>query len=337
MDSLDVDPQDATERLRARLAGQPIRLTPPPRRAVVPWIVAAMLLTFALGLIANPWFERSVRSQIPGFDAVDGAVPDLAAERAAVAALDSRVRALEARPAQRLVAAAPGTGANERVAAAEARIDGIDRTATANTARIDALTGGVAALTGRVDATAGQTVLTLQAARVDADRAQGALAVLAARRAIERGSWSPGLAMPLRNLFTQRAGPAVEAVIALGTAPVTPASLRTGLTQLRSRPAAADRNWWQSFTASLANVVQVRDRAGTPADPVADADRALAAGDVGRALATLERLPLAGNGSAVAWVQAARRYQAGLRGLSALEEAALAQVAAPTLPLATPQ
>lgn len=318
MDASD-DPTDATDRLRARLAGKPISMTPPPRRGVVPWMLVAVLLTFALGLIANPWFERSVRSQIPGFAGVEASS---GVDPAVVAALDARLRAVEARPVQQLAAAPAAPRDNERVAALEARIEGIERASDAGTARIDTLTGSVAALTGRVDANAGQTVLTLQAARVDADRAQGALSVLAARRAIEAGRWAPGLETPLRALFAETQGPQVEAVVALGSVPVTPTTLRTGLARLRGTAPAPDAGWWERFSAGLASIIEVRERSSARADdPLARADAALAVGDVAGAVAAVERLP---RGPGVtAWLAAARRLQTGTRALAALEEAAL--------------
>ena len=329
MDATD-EPGDATDRLRARLAGKPIALTQQPRRSVVPWLLVAMLLTFALGLIANPWFERSVRSQIPGFA---DETPRNAVAPAAVAALEARLRAVEARPVQPLAAtAAVDPQASERVAAVEARLDGAERSGDAVTARIDTLTGGVAALTGRVDANAGQTVLTLQAARVDADRAQAALSVLAARRALEAGRWSPGLATPLRTLFGATQGAQVEAVAALGGAPVTAATLRRDLARLRGQAPAPDAGWWGRLTASLANVVDVRERSDTAAaDPLARADAALARGDIVGAVAAVERLPR-GPG-ANAWLAAARRWQAGWRALATLEEAALTLRPVATLPV----
>jgi hypothetical protein len=123
-------------------------------------------------------------------------------------------------------------------------------------------------------------------------------------------------------------------VIALGTSPVTIAGLRQGLVQLRGRPAVTGRSWWESFTAGIGDVVQVRSRSNAVGDPIADADRALAAGDVARAIALVEKLPLDANRGAIGWVQSARRYQAGIRGLSALEEAALGQAPAAVLPIA---
>lgn len=318
----DVDSQDATDRFRARMAATPIAMTPRRDRSVAPWVVAALLLVFALGLIANPWFERSVRSQLPGFDAVDGAAPDVSALRSQLAALDARLRAVEARPAQRLLAPAAGTGANERVAAVEARLDGLERAGNAGTARIDALTSSVAALTGRVDASAGQTVLTLQAARADADRAQGALAVLAARRAIDTGRAAPGLAGPLRTLFGQRASPAVEAVVAVTVAPVTLAGLRTGLARMRDTTAAPGTGWWNELTAGLSDIVTVRDRGTTTGDPLAQADAALAAGDLPRAVMLVERRPV--TPTRETWLAAARRLRAGLSGLASLEDTAVA-------------
>ena len=320
---MDDEPQDATDRFRARMAATPIATTPRRDRSVAPWIVVALLLVFALGLIANPWFERSVRSQLPGFDAVDGAAPDVTAIRTDIATLDARLRAVEARPAQRVLAPGAGSGANERVAAIEARLDGLERSASAGTARIDTLTTGVAALTGRVDASAGQTVLTLQAARADADRAQGALAVLAARRAIDAGRAAPGLAGPLRTLFGQRASPAVEAVIAVTGAPVTLAGLRAGLGRLRgSVTTNSATGWWSELTAGLSDIVTVRDRGTTSGDPLAQADAALVAGDLPRAVALVERRPA--SAARDGWLASARRLRNGLAGLASLEDAAVA-------------
>ena len=322
MDDSDLksDARDATDRFRARIAAKPIPVARS-QRSVVPWILAALLFVFALGLIANPWFERSVRDHLPGFALGDGDGPEIAANRNRIDALDARIRAVEARPAQRL-AAAPGSGANERVAAVEARLDGLERAQAAGTARIDALTSSVAALTGRVDASAGQTVLTLQAARADADRAQGALAVLAARRAIETGRAAPGLAQPLRALFGQRANPAVEAVAALTAAPVTTAGLRAGLARLRSGTAATGGGWWADLRSGLADIVSVRDRSAGGGDVLAQADAALAAGDVVRAVTLVEQQPASVGRDA--WLASARRLRAGLLGLASLEDTAVA-------------
>ncbi len=318
---MDDEAQDATDRFRARVAAKPIPMTPPPRRSVAPWVLAALLLVFALGLIANPWFERSVRAQLPGFETLAAAGPEVAANRARIDALEARLRAVEARPAQRLAGPAANV-ANERVAAVEARLDGLERGGSAQTARIDALTSGVAALTGRVDASAGQTVQTLQAARADADRAQGALAVLAARRAIEGGRLAPGLAQPLRDLFGQKNSAAVEAVLAATGAPVTLAGLRTGLTRLRGQVPVAERGWWDSLTAGLADIVTVRSGGETDSDPLARADAALAAGDLGRAVALVEARPV--SPARDAWLASARRLRGALAGLGALEDSAVA-------------
>lgn len=326
----DTEARDATDRFRARVAAKPIPLSGPARRSVAPWVLAALLFVFALGLIANPWFERSVRSQLPGFDAVDGAAPDVTALRSQVAALDARLRAVEARPAQRI--AEPGGVANERVAAVEARLDGLERAGQAGTARIDALTAGVAALTGRVDASAGQTVLTLQAARSDADRAQGALALLAARRAIESGRAAPALVQPLRTLFASASSSAVEAVAGLAAAPMTPAALRAGLVRLRGTGATGG-GWWADLRANLSDIVSVRDRETGSGDFVAEADTALAHGDIGRAITVVEARPA--GVARDAWLTNARRLRAAYAGLATLEDAAV-MTARPSSPNLNP-
>src|SRR3546814_14899870 len=54
------------------MAGYPGEMSEPdpgvrtrPRRSVLPWILTFASLTFALGLLANPWFEREIRSRLP--------------------------------------------------------------------------------------------------------------------------------------------------------------------------------------------------------------------------------------------------------------------------------
>src|SRR3546814_18828310 len=54
------------------MAGYPGEMSEPdpgvrtrPRRSVLPWILTFASLTYALGLLANPWFEREIRSHLP--------------------------------------------------------------------------------------------------------------------------------------------------------------------------------------------------------------------------------------------------------------------------------
>src|SRR3712207_9449882 len=43
----------------------------PRRRAVLPWLLTAIAVAFAVGLLANPWFEHAVRGRLPGMPTAD--------------------------------------------------------------------------------------------------------------------------------------------------------------------------------------------------------------------------------------------------------------------------
>ncbi len=290
-----------------------------PQRAVVAWILVAALLAFALGLIANPWFERSVRSRLPGF------APTVAPTVGDLAALETRIAALEARPrgnATPSTAETAGGAPGERLARIEGVVATLGDTIPATTARTDKIATDLAALTGRIDAGAATTAAALSSATASADRAQAMLVAGAVRRQLTEGVRLGALEPALRRSFGPRAASAVEAVAALGAAPVTLAQLRGGLEQLRpalgATSVAASRGWWEGFRDGLAGIV-VR-----PATPGAGngADRAgaaLAAGNVAAAVAEINALPAAQRAKAQAWLAAAERYQVGWRGMAALE------------------
>ncbi|OYU16083.1 MAG: hypothetical protein CFE37_01665, partial [Alphaproteobacteria bacterium PA4] len=144
---------DATERLRARLAGTPRAAPPPPRRGSLAWIAVAMLFVFALGLIANPWFESTVRSRLP-FAAAPAANTDVAALQARIAQLEGRAPAAAPMP-------------SERLARTEAQIETSTDQIARDAERIDRLTADVAALTATMAA--------------DKARGEAAIAALGAR------------------------------------------------------------------------------------------------------------------------------------------------------------
>ena len=304
-----------------------------------------MLLAFALGLIANPWFERNIRSHLPGFAASAGATADeVAASRVALATLQGRVSVLETRPAAPQVSAtSPALPANvtERLARAEARLDGLERVDPATTARLDKVASELAALTGRVEAGSSATQATLASATASAEQAQRLLVLLSVRRAIESGSRLGALDPVLRRQFALDYPQPVEAVAALGGAPMTLAALRAAFDRVRPELAApatgADRSWWGSLSDSLASVVQIRRTAdpvnGTDSvSRVARAAVALRAGDIVTASEQVGALPPPQRARAAAWLAAAMRYTNGQRGLATLENAALTEPSAPSMP-----
>lgn len=349
MESMDTDRPDS---LRAELARYDRRasleridaMRSRPRvpmqssdRPVVPWLLTAALLAFSLGLIANPWFERNVRSQIPGF-AEDGPAPSLAAfeaQRAEHARLAARVAALEARPNVALsTVAAEATMDSERMMRAETRIDDLVTAQAASSSRLDEVASEVAALGVRVDATAAEARATLATATQGAAAAQDVLLLTSVRRALEAGARLGPLEPLLQREFAARYPQPVAAIAQLSAAPVTPARLGRELAALRpaltgaASPAGGAGSWWEQIEAGLAGVVQIRPSAAQPAapDPAARVDaalRLLAQGDVGGAAAQIEALPAARRQAASTWTANARRWLTGMRGLATLEAAAL--------------
>ncbi len=291
----------------ASLSTPPRAAPAPPRRSVFPWVLCAMLLAFALGLIANPWFEREVRSRIPGLQAA--VTPDINAAK--IEALTARIAQLEQAKA---VSADP-----QRLARVENRVETLDTSRDNTNAKL-------AQIDAKVDATAERADAALDTASEGVKRAQTLLLVATVRHALESGARLGALEQALRKTFPNQK-PAVDAVAAVGSAPVTLAKLRADFLRLQPAAPRPAQGWWASVKQGLGDMVQVR-RTDTPV-PTGLAARPLAAqrlvaGDVAGAVTAL------GNSANPAWAAEARRYLAGQRGLAALEAATVARNAQPT-------
>ena len=92
-----IDPTDSPERFASdrivperpvygSLHGAPADMAPPRRRPIAAWVIATIAVAFAIGLLANPWFERNVRSRLPGMRST---ASDVAASQT-IAALQAR-------------------------------------------------------------------------------------------------------------------------------------------------------------------------------------------------------------------------------------------------------
>ena len=297
--------------------------SPAAPRAVLSWALTAALLAFALGLIANPWFERSVRSHLPGF------APTLSPTVADLAAIDARVAAIEARPAAKAgPAAALDPVQGERLARVEGALTTLAATTPNAEARTDKIANDLAALTARIDATAAGTAAALDSATATAARAQAMLVADVVRRQLSAGQPLGPLEPALRRNFAGRAGPQVEAIAALGATPVTVPGLRASLAALRPgitgviTQTSGARGWWENFRDGVTGVVVRAAPTASATDPAARIDRAdrdLAAGDVVGAVAEVNALPVATRARATAWLAAANRYVAGWRALAALD------------------
>jgi hypothetical protein len=302
----------ATERLRARLMTAGAGKTEPKRRGNgLAWAVAATLLAFAGGLIANPWFEQSVR----------GRLPFLPAEPAvATAAIEQRLSALEQR---RQGAPVP---ASERLARTEARVESSTDQIQRDAQRIDELNRQLAQLSARVAAEEARDAAVVAAVQVSADRAESLLTILLLRRAVADGRPLEALLPATHRLFEANYGDEVTALEALSAAPVTRVQLARELAGLAdAAPGRARPDWWRAFMRRVETSFSARPGDG----PVAQAQTVMAHGDVAAAAAALRRsTALRGNGKVRGWLAAADRLTAGEAALMTLEAAAAAPVPA---------
>jgi len=197
---------------------------------------------------------------------------------------------------------------DERVAAAETRIDAIE---------------------ARAAETSG-----------DANRAEGLLVAFAARRALDRGQPLGYIEGLLRERFGGTDAASVAQIIGASQRPVTLAQLQDGLAALRPTlvARAPDEGLWQGFKQELASLFVVRHAdqpSAIPADRFERADHALQQGQVDAAAAEIARMP--GAARATSWLAQAKRYVVARNALDRIEtEALLAPAPKPAavLPLA---
>lgn len=305
----------------------------PRRRSVMPWLIAAVMFAFALGLLTNPWFERSVRSRLPG--ARSAAVADRATAQE-LAAMQARLDSLETRtgePAQPAVNAP--LPADAAVPADQASLAGVAEAQVSVDARLAELQAQVAELRARADS-------SVTAAAEGAERAQTALLVAALSRAVDSGQHFDAYEPALRARFGASHSNEVAALLALTRRPVSADQLAEALTRLApaaERAEAEGRSWWDSLRTGFAGVVAVRRADAAAADPQSQLRAAAArarAGDVEGAIRLVGALPPAARRALGGWMADARRYVAARQALAALEVAALAPMPAPpTAPVKT--
>ncbi|HMO68444.1 MAG TPA: hypothetical protein PKE25_07225 [Novosphingobium sp.] len=261
---------------------------PPPRRnGSARLILAVAVLAFVGGLVLAGWlvWRGEFRHLVPS-----------PAERAAplpAAALPPLPRA-SASPVPR--AEVPLESVEARVALLEARLSRID---------------------SRADAAAG-----------NAARAEALLIAMAARRMVERGQPLGFLEGQLKVRFGDAQPNAVQTLVLASQNPVTLDQLIARLDAARARLTAdkAEADAWTRIrheVSSLFVIYRETDRAPALA-PAARLERArllLAGGRVNEAIAEIERLPGAREGSD--WIEQARRYDAAQRALDLIETTAM--------------
>ena len=164
-----------------------------------------------------------------------------------------------------------------------------------------------------------------------ADRTEALVAVIAARRAIDRGVALGFLERVLQVRFPNQPQ-AVGMIIAAARQPVTLTQLQSELEALGPQLMGAPPNqsWWGAFRDELGSLIVVR-RADTPsAEPSQRLERAkrwLQAGEVTAAVAEVQRMP--GQEYGADWVARASRYALAHQRLDELETAALTEPHAP--------
>jgi hypothetical protein len=188
----------------------------------------------------------------------------------------------------------PPPGADERIAALEARVAQLGRA---------------------TEAGAGSS-----------GRAEGLLLAFAARRALDRGLALGFVEGQLNNHFGTRQPRAVAMIITAARQPVTLDTLKSELDALSPKLAGNSPNesWWSGMTRSLSGLFIVRQAntpSTAPAERLARASNAITLGRVDQALAEVARLP--NRDVAADWMAKAKRHVEAYRALDLLEAAAI--------------
>ncbi len=340
-----------------------IDATAKPRRARWPWLLTGLFAAFSGGLIANPWFEREVRSRLP--DALQEKTPASvqAGSSAEIAALAQRLASVEARPAAEI----PGD-LSGRIAALEASRSVAGAGNTAATLDTSALDSRVAVVEGRIATTeataqgAAQAANAAQAnfmaldtrigmatAKMDRDgiALRAVASAMALRGVVERGqplgALDDSLALLVGGQNTdmislrrvERGGPTLT-------------SLRAGFRDVRAglvqSAEAASGGWTDRALMQVKSLLAVRPengRAINPTNQTPDAmvpliDERLARGDVAGAAAAVRLLPKTTQTRAASWLGQADLYSQTRAALARLEAQAITaatQIAAAPAPL----
>lgn len=272
-------------------------------RSPLPWVLLSLLLAFTLGLIANPFFEREVRSRLPA--ALQGTVaPDPRLD-----ALATRIARLEGRAAP-----TPARDLDERLARLEQAVRAGEQSA-----------GALANSNSQVDAS-------------EIMEARALFVLLGVRRAVAYGQPLGPYDGPFTALFGARDAASVRAVRDLTARPVTRASLRARLQAATAdaSPSSAPAGMWQRIRTRLGSLVEVRRSAAAQgasaagsvqpsmgADAAAAAEMALATGRLDLAIAAVARVPA--TTASRTWIADAQRLAAGEAALTRLEALALSK------------
>jgi len=321
--------QEDLDRLSARsLSARRAKATTQKERSIWPWIMGALALALLVGMIASPWFERQVRSQMPAAlqdeqsVSVDPRVDELVA----------RVARLEAQPGAGVVAV-PGAVIPDDMAPIVGRIAALESQAAA-------LQSSDATVAARLE----QLAIDLQRASGTAEagdrQVRDLYLVSVARRMVESGRPLGPVQSALSARFSAQDAAAMDSLERWSMVPQTRASLAARLSTMDEAvvaPAAPGTlGFWDRLMARISGLVTVED--GTVAgvvetDVLAAAGKALASGDVALAVSRLQQA----KPSAVRdqWLADARALVAAETALDRLETMLLDSASADASALAS--
>lgn len=264
----------------------------------LPWLLALLIGMFALGMIASPWFEHTVRGHLPAAlrSVGEASQSELSltqrAQNERIASLEARLKTLEAsqpdttglaaRIARLETGVLPQTLALEASAPAEPTLDtakldtrlttletklaAVPTQATdlpARVAQVESQLADIGRRTGDLEASATQTVASLKS---DAAQARRLGLVASARQAVESGQPLGALRARLDEEFADKS--LLSALEPRADGGPTVAGLRQQLVSLqpqledawRAYNTGGEASWLDSALARLGNIVRLERR-----------------------------------------------------------------------------
>lgn len=284
--------------------------------AVLPWLLLLAVTAFALGMLANPWFETRVRQHLP--PALQG--PDPRSDTQDLARLERRIEGLETDVATALRADAnvppPLSGEPGQIEELTSNLAALEK----STSRLEDADAGLSARIGQLS-----TDFTALANNNSATnrQARDLLLLVVARRFVETGRPLGWVGEALTRQFATRHQSALDSLNAWSAAPQSRVLLMRRLMELTapsaSAPAADDQgSWWDRLSARLSNLVTIRPKASVEEAPASLATAALESGDIALAITHMEATPPSPPRNV--WLADARRHAAALAALDTLEE-----------------
>lgn len=290
------------------------------RSMAIPWILTVALAAFALGLLANPWFEANIRRHLPQ------PLRDTPSQQdhSRIAALESRMEMLEADLAVQPLPANAQPPVSGTPGEIEARITRIEALEAFMSRAEDADAG----LSARIHQLSGELQTLASNSSVANRQARELLLLATARRFIETGRPLGWVGDAIGREFSGADESVMAALNAWSDSPQSIRLLQRHLSELTAPPAPAqvpDGNWWERLVARLTTMVTVRRDAIVEEKPAALAQAALEGGDVALAITQVESVPPSPERDA--WLAAARRLEGARAALETLESRVLETVA----------